>query len=154
MGLPDLRVGGGQGGDAAGGGGLVQRAVSDDERRWGGSMVGPVSCRAFEMQPVAVRRLDEGILVAVIGKADEQVQAGGDARGGGGGEAGRDRVDERVASGMVDRAHPTQMAAQVAAVDEAGEGDLSEGLGPEVVEGLGGEKVAEEMLGGGEPAES
>jgi hypothetical protein len=54
---------------------------------------------------------------------------------------------------VVDRAHPTQVAAQVAAVDEAGESELAEGLGPEVVKGLRDEKVAKEMLGSGEPAE-
>ena len=113
-----------------------------------------MSCGAFEVQPVAACRLDERVLVAVVGKADEQVQAGGDARGGGGGEVGGERPDERIASGVVDRAHPTQVAAQIAAVDEAGEGELAEGLGPEIVQDLAGEKVAEEMLGGGEPAES
>jgi hypothetical protein len=89
--LPYVRIGGGQDGDAVGGAGLVQRAETDDERRRSGSGVGPVSCGPFEAQPVAVCRLDERALVAVVGKADEQVQAGGDPRRGGVGEVGGER---------------------------------------------------------------
>src|SRR4051794_3249645 len=79
--------------DAALDRGLARRAVAEDQRRRRGGGIGPVARGALDHHAARAGGPDKLAFVAVAGQADEQVQPGGDAGCGGGGEVTGEGVE-------------------------------------------------------------
>ena len=96
---------------------------------------------------------DERGLVRIAGQEGERVQAGGDALDVGVGQVGLERFDERVAAAAVRAAGASEVAVELAGLDEVGERELAWHVAAEVrVDLLCGDGVGE-RIGHQQPAE-
>ena len=78
--------------------------------------------------------LADRLLVVTVGQSDGDVKAGGHAADGGLWERVGESVDSRIPAGPVAGAHAPEVAVQLAAGQEVGEGVLLDAGGPAVGE--------------------
>ena len=133
---------------------LGERRVAEDQA------AGRPPWRRCDRAPTRRRRarapgggLDDGRLVDAVGQVGHEVQPGGDPGRLELGQPARQRGEQRVAAAPVERAHPAQVAIELAAVQEVGEGELIEDGRAAIGELLGVGDASTRRGGHDEPAQ-